>query len=77
MAKNNNIFNEFIQNMDGVADFDERILNEKLNITMVSVEKDDNYKAKDKLKIYDLLQQITNCDEKDRKKFVKRLGKVL
>lgn len=77
MSKNSTIRGEFLENMTDVLKFDEKTLNDKLNITMVAVEKDDDYTAKEKLKIYDLLSQITNCDPKERTKYMKKLGRVL
>lgn len=77
MSKNSAIRGEFLENMSDVLELDEKTLNDKLNITMVAVEKDDDYSAKEKLKIYDLLSQITNCEPKERIKYTKKLGRVL
>lgn len=77
MSRNQSINSEFRTFMDEIVDMDEKTLNEKLNVTMVAVEKDDDYTAKEKLKIYDLLQQITNSEPKGRAKYAKKLARVL
>ncbi len=44
-----------------------------LNPVIVSVEKDDTYSTKAKLKIFSLLTMLCNVEAKDRKKYIKKV----
>lgn len=77
MSKNKEIRANFLENFESAKDFSEHDLNDKLNETMVEVEVNENYTTKEKLKIYELLSSLSNCEEKERNKFVKKLGKAL
>lgn len=44
-----------------------------LNPVIVSIEKDDTYSTKAKLKIFSLLTMLCNVEAKDRKKYMKKV----
>ncbi len=50
---------------------------ESLNILIINIEKDDSYSTRRKLKIFDLMTQLSNCAEKERRKFARRLRRQL
>lgn len=78
MKKHNpDIQNEFEINMEGYEQFTEEDLVERLNPTILSVEKAENYSIKQRLQIFDLITQISNCSVRERKKFIKKLRKTL
>ena len=57
--------------------FSEQELMDAVNHTVVDVELDDNYSTKQKLKIYAVLTSLSNCSEKERKKYAKKVKKLL
>ena len=50
---------------------------DSLNLIVKAVEESDAYKTNEKLKIYELLQQIANCTPQERKKYAKKLISIL
>lgn len=78
MAKHNpKVAEEFQTNTSDLETMSEQDLLDRLNKTIVAVEVDDAYSAKEKLKIYSLITSLSNSDEKDRKKFAKKIYKAL
>lgn len=69
--------NTFFENTKNVETFTEQQLMDAVNTTIVEVELDDNYSTKQKLKIYAVMTSLSNCSEKERKKFVKKVKKLL
>ena len=67
----------FRSSMQNASMLGEQEFQDAMNRTIVSVETDDNYTINQKLKIYAELQQLANCTEKDRKKFVNKVAKML
>lgn len=68
---------KFETNMNGVESFNEQQLMDAVNKTVVDVELDDSYSTKQKLKIYAVMTSLSNCAEKERKKFAKKVKKLL
>lgn len=50
---------------------------DSLNAITTLVELEDSYSTNRKLKIYELLSQISNCSPKERHKYAKRLLRIL
>ncbi len=50
---------------------------ESLNAFTVIIEKSRDYSTNSKLKIYELLSQISNCSSNERDRYAKKLIKVL
>lgn len=69
--------NKFIENTQDVETFTEQQLMDAMNATVVDVEVDDNYTTKQKLKIYSYMTSLSNCTEKERKKYAKKVRKSL
>ena len=72
--KNAETFQTNLRDLDTMSEQD---LLDHLNQTIVTVETDDSYNTKEKLKIYSLITLLTNSDEKERKKFVTKIYKAL
>ncbi len=68
---------EFDTNMNGVEKFEENELMNAVNQTVVKVELDSKYTTKQKLKIYSELTSLSNCSQKERKKYAKKVKKLL
>ncbi len=68
---------EFGTNLTGAEKFDEHQLMDAVNVTVVKVELDDKYTTKQKLNIYSQLTSLSNCSAKERKKYVKKVKKML
>lgn len=67
----------FRESMSNASSLGEQEFQDAMNRTIVTVETDDHYSTNQKLKIYAELQQLANCTEKDRKKFVRKVAKLL
>lgn len=78
MAKHNpqNV-ETFLHDMEGFESFDEDMLLQKVQPSIITVEVDDTYSTKQKLKIFEQFSMLTNCPTKERKKHVKKIGKLL
>ncbi len=72
--KNAETFQTNLRDLDAISEQD---LLDRLNQTIVTVETDDSYNTKEKLKIYSLITLLSNSDEKERKKFVTKIYKAL
>ncbi len=78
MAYHNKVSaSKFEKNATGAEKFSEQKLMDAVNHTVVDVELDDNYSTKQKLKIYAVLTSLSNCSEKERKKYAKKVKKLL
>lgn len=77
MSKNKGIRANFLENMEKAENLSEHDLNDRLNETMVEVEVNENYTTREKLKIYELLSSLSNCEARERNKFIRKLGKAL
>lgn len=78
MAKHNqNTANDFQTNMQGCERFTEQQLLEAVNKTVVAVELDEDYSTSQKLKIYSMMTSLSNCGEKERVKYAKKVKKLL
>lgn len=78
MAKHDkNIQVSFLEAMKGCETMKEAQLQEALNPTVLTIEKDDSYSTSAKLKIFSLISSLTNCAEKERPKYVKKIGRAL
>lgn len=67
----------FQMNLEGCESFSEDELMEAVNKTVVEVELDDNYSTKQKLNIYAAMTSLSNCAEKERQKYAKKVKKLL
>lgn len=68
---------QFEINLNGAEKFNENQLMDAVNKTVVKVELDEKYTTKQKLKIYSELTSLSNCSEKERKKYTKKVKKLL
>lgn len=68
---------EFKLNTRGCENFNEQQLLEAVNKTVVRVELDDDYSTKQKLNIYSMMTTLSNCSESERKKYAKKVYKLL
>jgi hypothetical protein len=68
---------QFETNLNGAEKFNENQLMDAVNKTVVKVELDEKYTTKQKLKIYSELTSLSNCSEKERKKYTKKVKKLL
>lgn len=50
---------------------------DKLNPYIIKVEMNDLYSTAKKLKIFSLFTMLSNCDDKERIKYAKKLSKLL
>ena len=67
----------FAENMNGCEKMSEADLQDKIKATVLTVEHDESYSTKELLKIYSLIASLSNCAEKDRKKYVNKVKKLL
>lgn len=67
----------FEQNLANAETFTEVELMEAVNKTVVEVELDDDYSTKQKLNIYSAMTSLSNCSEKERNKYAKKVKKLL
>ena len=67
----------FLQAMKEVERMDEQTLVDSLNPTIILVETDDTYNTKQKLNIFSLISSLSNSEERQRTKFVKKIYKAL
>lgn len=78
MAKHNaETATEFKVNTKGCENFTEQQLLEAVNKTVVRVELDDDYSTKQKLNIYAMMTSLSNCSESERRKYAKKVYKLL
>ncbi len=78
MAKHNpETGKTFTGNMKGCEKMTEKELLDSVNLTVLAVEHDDSYSTKERLKIYSLLTSLSNCAEKERPKYAKKVSKLL
>lgn len=67
----------FEQNLANAETFSEVELMEAVNKTVVEVELDEDYSTNQKLKIYSAMTSLSNCSEKERNKYAKKVKKLL
>lgn len=67
----------FEQNLANAETFTEVELMEAVNKTVVEVELDEDYSTNQKLKIYSAMTSLSNCSEKERNKYAKKVKKLL
>ena len=77
MKYNISIFNEFMAAMQKAESLPDADLQMKIQPTILAVEKDEHYSARQKLKIYALLSDLSNCSEKERAKYIKKTAAAL
>lgn len=78
MAKHNpENASSFLERMNDAEKMEEADLLEALQPTILTVEKDDTYSTSAKLKIFSLITSLSNCAPKERKRFVKKIGRAL
>ena len=75
--KNKETSAEFVKAMEGCEQFEDSDLLDRLNPTILRVEKDDSYSTSKKLKIFALISSLSNCAEKERKKYVRKISGLL
>ncbi len=75
--KNKDASAEFFKAMEGCDKFEDSDLLDRLNPTILHVEKDDSYSTSRKLKIFALISSLSNCSEKERKKYVRKISGLL
>jgi hypothetical protein len=68
---------EFTELMTDVEKLSEADLLERVNKTVLKVEMDDTYSTKAKLKIFSLITYLSNCTERERKKYVRKISRAL
>lgn len=68
---------QFEVNIDQAEKLTEQELMDAVNETVKCVELDSSYTTKQKLKIYSVLTSLSNCSERERKKYAKRVKKLL
>lgn len=71
------VVERFEQIIEEGKNLDEIEFLDRLNIIVQMVEVDDSYSTNQKLKIYELLSQISNCFPEERAKYARKLVKVL
>ena len=67
----------FAENLKGCEKMTEKELQDKIKTTILTVEHDSTYTTKELLKIYSLITSLSNCAEKERKKYVNKVVKLL
>lgn len=72
--KNRQVFED---SMDGCEAMNEEDFRIAMNKTVVNVELDNDYSTNQKLKIYAAMQDLTNCLEKDRRRYVRKVSRLL
>ena len=77
MKYNIDIFNSFMAAVQNGESMPEHELLQKLQPTILAVEQDGHYSAKQKLRIFALLSDLTNCSEKERGKYIRKTGSAL
>lgn len=75
--KNKDASAQFVKAMEGCEKFEDSDLQDRLNPTILLVEKDDSYSTGRKLKIFALISSLSNCTEKERRKYVKKISGLL
>ncbi|MFV0479677.1 MAG: hypothetical protein ACK5LZ_03830 [Anaerorhabdus sp.] len=48
-----------------------------LNQFFTSIQDDEKIKSERKLKIYDMITQLGNCEKEERKKYIRKIEKLL
>jgi hypothetical protein len=78
MAKHDpNIKTGFLSALEGAEKMKEFELQEAIRPTVLIIEKDDSYSTSAKLKIFSLMTSLSNCAEKERPKYVKKIAHAL
>lgn len=65
---------DLVKNSRGV---DTKDFVDSLNPIIMQVETSDRYNTNSRLKIFNLLSCLSNCDEKQRKKYAKKAARLL
>lgn len=78
MAKHDpNIQKEFAEALQGSEKMEEFELLDAIRPTILVIEKDDTYSTSQKLKIFSLITSLSNCAEKERPKYVRKITSAL
>ena len=78
MAKHDpKIRTDFLEATKGCEKMKESELTEALKPTVLIIEKDDSYSTNAKLRIFSLLTSLSNCAERERPKYVKKIAAAL
>lgn len=78
MAKHDpNIQKQFAEALQGSEKMGEFELLDAIRPTILILEKDDTYNTSQKLKIFSLITSLSNCAEKERPKYVRKLTSAL
>ncbi|MBE6109765.1 MAG: hypothetical protein E7194_05030 [Erysipelotrichaceae bacterium] len=78
MAKHDpNIRTGFLEALQGADKMKESELQEAIRPTVLIIEKDDSYSTSKKLKIFSLMSSLSNCAEKERPKYVRKIAGAL
>lgn len=78
MAKHDpNNYMNFQEAMHGCEKMEEADLQEALKPTILVIEKDDSYSTSAKLKIFSLITSLSNCANRERPKYVRKIVSAL
>ncbi|MDO4416404.1 MAG: hypothetical protein Q4C20_15135 [Erysipelotrichaceae bacterium] len=78
MAKHDpNIQKQFAEALQGSEKMAEFELLDAIRPTILILEKDDTYNTSQKLKIFSLITLLSNCAEKERPKYVRKITSAL
>lgn len=68
---------ELLDIVKSSQDLSQKEFVDKLNPIVLQVETDNRYNTKSRLKIFDLLSILSNCDVKQRKKYARKAARLL
>ena len=71
------ILKGFADSMKNAETLSDKDLLDALNPTIIAVEKDDSYKTSAKLKIFLWISQLSNCEPRERKKYIRKISRKL
>ena len=67
----------FTESMKNAEELSDKELLDALNPTIGAVEKDDSYGTSAKLKIFLWISQLSNCEPRERKKYIRKISRKL
>ncbi len=76
MAKSQ-LAEQLLSIIDGSHEMSTKEFMDAVNPIVVEVELDETMKTSRKLKIFDLFTRMSNCSEKERKKYGKKIARLL
>ena len=68
---------EFTKSLENCKNYSEKELLDSLNPIILEVEKNDELSTKNKLAIYSMITNLSNCSEKEREKYARKLTRLL